>query len=186
MTLTNNKTDKALLLPALWAGFVGGNLSSFVKWGTEVPLPPRTPDRVSPPAQMLRDFGVDVDHLTYVYSGHIVPGGVLMVHHLFSIFFALLYCVIWIRFPRISMGQGVVFGLVVTVVFHGMVLPAGHWAPALWNLPRAEIFSETIGHMLWAWVIELMRRELMPISLPNARRTKMDEQVAAASERRAA
>ncbi|RUT26693.1 DUF1440 domain-containing protein [Asaia sp. W19] len=186
MTFNKNKTDKALLLPALWAGFVGGNLSSFVKWGTEVPLPPRTPDRASPPAEMLRDLGVDVDHLTYVYSGHIVPGGVLMVHHLFSIFFALLYCVLWLRFPRIAMGQGVVFGLVVTLVFHGTVLPAGHWAPALWNLPRAEIFSETIGHMLWAWVIELMRRELMPSAFADVRRDTKREPVAPVSDKQAA
>lgn len=162
MTPTGNKTAIPSLRAALWAGFIGGNLSSFVKWGTEVPLPPRTPDRPSPPAEMLRDFGIDVHGMVYHYSDHLVQGGVLLVHHLFSIVFALLYCMIWLRYPRIAMGQGIVFGLVVTVVFHGMVLPLGHWAPALWNLPRAEILSETIGHMLWAWAIELVRRQFMP------------------------
>lgn len=169
MTPTGNETAipslRAALGGALWAGFIGGNLSSFVKWGTEVPLPPRTPDRPSPPAEMLRDFGIDVHGLVYHYSDHLVQGGVLLVHHLFSIVFALLYCVIWLRYPRIAMGQGIVFGLVVTVVFHGMVLPLGHWAPALWNLPRAEILSETVGHMLWAWAIELVRRQFMPQQL---------------------
>ncbi|WP_122050191.1 DUF1440 domain-containing protein [Asaia bogorensis] len=168
--MTGNKTAKASLNKALWAGFIGGNLSSFVKWGTEVPLPPRTPDRPSPPAEMLRDFGIDVRGLVYHYSDHLVQGGVLLVHHLFSIVFALLYCVIWRYEPRIALWQGVAFGLVVTVVFHGMVLPLGHWAPALWDLPRAEILSETIGHMLWAWVIELIRREFM-IPASEARET---------------
>ena len=32
---------------ALWAGFLGGNVSSLVKFGAEIPLPPRTPDRAS-------------------------------------------------------------------------------------------------------------------------------------------
>ncbi|GBQ92694.1 hypothetical protein AA0535_2626 [Asaia krungthepensis NRIC 0535] len=152
----------------LWAGFVGGNIASFVKWGTEMPLPPRTPDRPSPPAEMLRDFGVSVDHLVYSYSGHLVQGGVLLVHHLFSIVFALLYCVLCRFCPRIALAQGLAFGLVVTILFHGVVLPMGQWAPPLWALPPAEIMSETLGHLLWAWVIDLVRREIMGASLPRA------------------
>ncbi len=39
---------------ALWAGFWGGNVASFVKWGTENPFPPRTPDRAIPPRRCSR------------------------------------------------------------------------------------------------------------------------------------
>jgi len=42
---------------ALWAGLLGGNIASFVKWGTEIPLPPRTPDRAIPPAEILQVWG---------------------------------------------------------------------------------------------------------------------------------
>lgn len=143
---------------ATWAGFVGGNIASLVKWGSEIPLPPRTPDRVSPPAQMLRDCGIEVDRIAYFYSQHIVNLGVLLVHHVFSIFFAIAYCLSCRRYPRFSMWQGVAFGLMVTIGFHGIILPMGHWSPTFWHLPFDELFSETSGHILWAWVIEISRR----------------------------
>ncbi|MDW5498850.1 hypothetical protein R6Y99_03415 [Pseudomonas lundensis] len=37
MTRTNARNYRA----ALFAGFIGGNIASFVKWGTENPLPAR-------------------------------------------------------------------------------------------------------------------------------------------------
>nr|WP_236691285.1 DUF1440 domain-containing protein [Pseudomonas amygdali] len=50
------------------AGLIGGNVSSFVKWGTEIPFPPRTPDRPIPPLEMLDSLGINANQLTYVYS----------------------------------------------------------------------------------------------------------------------
>lgn len=160
--MSASETGRHRAVQALWAGLVGGNIASFVKWGTEFPLPPRTPDRASPPARMLRDLGINVDRLVYHYSDHVVQGGVLLVHHGFSLAFALLYCALWLRYPRIALWQGMAFGLIVTVLFHGVVLPLGHWAPPLWTLPRAELLSETVGHLLWAWTIEFVRRLFMP------------------------
>ena len=145
---------------ALWAGFCGGNVASFVKWGTENPLPPRTPDRAIPPAEMLQDMGFNVSSMVYHYSGHVVNGGVAGVHHLFSIFFALLYCALAEIVPAITLGQGVAFAIVITLAFHGVILPINGWAPALWHLPVAEIVSETLGHILWMWTIEMFRRAL--------------------------
>lgn len=145
---------------ALWAGFLGGNIASFVKWGTENPLPPRTPDRAIPPAEMLQDFKFNVADMVYHYSGHVVNWGVAGVHHLFSIVFALFYCAVAECLPAIKLGQGLVFALLVTLGFHGIVLPAGGWAPPLWHLPPAEIFSETFGHIVWMWTIEIFRRDI--------------------------
>lgn len=154
----SRRHKKADFWTAIWAGFIGGNIASFVKWGSEIPLPPRTPDRVSPPAQMLRDCGLPIDKIVYFYAQHVVNLGVLLVHHAFSIIFAMAYCLSCLRFPRLSLWQGAAFGLVVTVGFHGIVLPLGHWAPPFWQLPFSEIFSESLGHILWAWVIEVFRR----------------------------
>jgi putative membrane protein len=145
---------------ALFAGFVGGNVASFVKWGTENPLPPRTPDRAIPPMEMLNDLGIKTGDLVYQYSGHAVNWGVAGVHHLFSIFFAMAYCFLAEIFPKIKLWQGVAFGLLITLMFHGVVLPLGGWAPPAWDLPADEIFSETLGHILWMWTIEIFRRDI--------------------------
>ena len=45
---------------ALFVGVVAGIMSAFVKWGAEVPLPPRTfsggRDEFNPPYLFLRDY----------------------------------------------------------------------------------------------------------------------------------
>ncbi|MFA1013557.1 DUF1440 domain-containing protein, partial [Pseudomonas tremae] len=74
------------------AGLIGGNVSSFVKWGTEIPFPPRTPDRPIPPLEMLESLGINANQLTYVYSEHMVNYGSALIHQSFSIFFAIFYC----------------------------------------------------------------------------------------------
>ncbi|WP_455428288.1 YagU family protein [Dryocola sp. LX212] len=145
---------------ALWAGFLGGNLSSFVKWGTENPMPPRTADRAIPPAEMLQDLGFKVNEMVYHYSGHIVNWGVAGVHHMFSILFAMFYCLVAEVFPAIKLWQGAAFAILVTIGFHGIFLPVFHWAPPLWQLPFEELFSETVGHILWMWAIEVVRRDV--------------------------
>lgn len=145
---------------ALWAGFWGGNIASFVKWGMEVVMPPRTADRGIPPADMLASFGVDVTEMTYQFSGHMINWGIANVHHMFSIVFALFYCVVAEIFPKIKLWQGVAFGLVITIAFHGIILPLGGWAPAAWDLPGHEIIAETIGHAAWMWTIEIFRRDI--------------------------
>ncbi|PIJ51709.1 hypothetical protein BL250_04260 [Erwinia sp. OLTSP20] len=145
---------------ALWAGFLGGNLSSFVKWGTENPMPPRTPDRAIPPAEMLYDLGLKVDEMIYHYSGHVVNWGISGVHHLFSVVFAMFYCFVAEVFPAIKLWQGAAFAILVTIGFHGILLPVFNWAPPLWQLPAHEIISETLGHILWMWAIEVVRRDI--------------------------
>lgn len=147
-------------IAAMWAGFWGGNISSFVKWGTEIPMPPRTPDRGIPPKEMLQDWGFDVANMTYTYSEHLINWGVAGIHHLFSIVFAIFYCVVAEIFPKIKLGQGLVFSLLVTIMFHGVLLPINGWAPQLWDLPMDEIISEVFGHAVWMWTIEIFRRDI--------------------------
>ncbi|TDV54403.1 putative membrane protein [Pseudomonas graminis] len=152
---------------AALAGFIGGNVSSFIKWGTEIPFPPRAPDRPLPPLEMLDSIGIDAQQLTYEYSQHVINYGSGLIHHGFSIVFAMLYCLLVIRYPRAALWQGVGFGLLVTVGFHGVILPVFHWAPPLWDLPPEEWMSETVGHLLWMWVIEVIRRDLLQRWLPH-------------------
>ncbi len=143
-----------------WAGFWGGNISSFVKWGTEIPFPPRVPGRPIPPAEMIRDMGFNVDAMVYTFSERVINWGVAGVHHIFSIFFAMLYCYIAEVMPQVKLWQSVAFAIVLTIGFHGVLLPINGWGPHMWELPLDEIMSELFGHIVWMWTIEIFRRDI--------------------------
>lgn len=86
-----------------------------------------------------------------------MPWVSFIVHFSFSIAFGILYCVFADRFPVITIGQGTVFGLVVWVVFHLIVMPVMGTTPPVWKMPFEEHFSEALGHMVWMWVIDVFR-----------------------------
>jgi putative membrane protein len=146
---------------AAMAGFVGGNLSSFVKWGSEIPFPPREAGRISPPFAILKALGLNAEDMTYVFTGHVINYGVALVHQGFSVIFGLLYCLVAIPIPLVTLWQGLAFGLIVTVLFHAILLPLGGWAPQIWDISAHETFSEVLGHLLWAWTIEIVRRAML-------------------------
>ena len=113
---------------AALAGVLGGIVSAIVKFGWEVPLPPRTPVRnaTNPPQQLLQQLGVpeSVTHLSYTYNGNEgLPWVSFIVHFAFSIGFAVIYCVLAERFPQIKLWQGAAFGIVVYVGFHVILMP---------------------------------------------------------------
>ena len=124
------------------AGVLGGIVSAIVKFGWEVPLPPRTPERnaTNPPQGL--------------------PWVSFIVHFAFSIGFAVLYCVLAERFPQIKLWQGAAFGIFVYVAFHVVLMPLMGTVPAPWNQPFAEHFSEFFGHIIWLWAIEVFRRDM--------------------------
>ncbi len=142
---------------AFSAGVITGIISAFVKSGTEAILPPRTPDRIAPPVKMLNDFGIDLHSLAYRYSGQMVYWGGNAIHIIFSIVAALFYCVIAEIFPRVTLLQGIVFGILFAIVCHGIVLPVLGLSPVVTQLPVDEIISEILGTCLWIWSIELLR-----------------------------
>lgn len=153
---------------AAWAGFLGGNLSSFVKWGSEIPFPPREAGRISPPFAILKALGLNAEDMTYVFTGHVINYGVALVHQGFSIVFGLLYCLLATACPLVTLGQGLAFGLIITLLFHAILLPLGGWAPQVWDVSAHEVFSEVFGHLLWAWTIEIVRRDMMRMRFASA------------------
>ncbi|MBD2797636.1 DUF1440 domain-containing protein [Xenorhabdus sp. 18] len=158
--LSVNKRDTRHYGIALWGGFLGGNIASLVKWGSENLLPPRTPDSAIPPAEMLQAWGAKINGMVYHYSGHLVNWGVAGVHHLFSIILAIFYALMAEIFPIVKLWQGTVFALLVVIVFHGIILPINGWSAPLWALSFDEIFSEIVGSVLWIWTIEVFRRDI--------------------------
>lgn len=149
---------------ATFVGFLGGIIAAFVKWGAEVPFPPRTfsdgRDEFNPPYLFLRDYlDIDPTQTIYTFSEHII-NPVHITHIIFSLSFALAYCVLAEIFPRVKLWQGAFAGLVVTVVVHGIMLPALDCTPPLSQLPLDEYISEIFGHIVWFWTIEVFRRDL--------------------------
>lgn len=146
---------------AIMAGFIGGNLSSFVKWGSEIPFPPREAGRIAPPFAILEWLGLNAEDMTYVFTGHVLNYGVALMHQGFSIFFGLLYCLLAVALPLVTLWRGLAFGLAITILFHAILLPLGGWAPHVRDISAHETFSEVFGHLFWAWTIEIVRREML-------------------------
>lgn len=150
---------------ALWVGIIAGIVGAIVKFGWEVPLPPRTPERnaVNPPQELLKRLGLTQRQVQagYTYNGNGgLPWVSFLVHFGFSVSFAAVYCVMAERFPRIKAWQGVGFGLAVWIGFHLIVMPALKVVPSPRHQPWQEHLSEALGHAVWMWVIEVIRRDL--------------------------
>ncbi len=149
---------------AILVGLIGGAFSAIVKFGWEVPFPPRTPARnaTNPPQKLLEQFGISADtaHTTVTFNGNALPIYSFLIHFSFAIAFGVLYCVVAEYYPQITLWQGAAFGFLVWVGFHLVVMPAMGTVPAPWNQPWQEHFSECFGHILWMWSIEIVRRDL--------------------------
>ncbi|MDF7671303.1 DUF1440 domain-containing protein [Orbaceae bacterium ESL0721] len=145
---------------AFWIGIITGFVSALVKSGTEGIFPPRLITEGAPPVLLLKNLGVDVSSWVYTYSEQAVYFGGNLVHIIFSIVWGIIYCVAAEVFPKVKMLQGIVFGLCVAVLFHGIAMPILGISVPVWDLRFEEIFSEFVGTILWIWVIEIMRRDL--------------------------
>lgn len=157
-------TTKKRILVAILVGVIASIICAIVKFGWEVPFPPRTVvrDLTNPPQEILQQLGFSFDftHMTYSYNGIPRPYISFIMHFGFTITFGVLYCVIAEFYPKIKMWQGAVYGFAIWVIFHVIVLPLFGTVPAPWNQPLYEHFSEITGHIFCFWVLELARRDL--------------------------
>ncbi|TPG63121.1 YagU family protein [Ewingella americana] len=149
---------------ALFVGIIAGVMSAFVKWGAEVPLPPRTfsggRDEFNPPFLFLRDYlGIDPTQAIYHFSEHII-NPVHITHIIFSLVFAIGYCLVAEVFPKVKLWQGALAGIIATVCVHWISFPLLGLTPPLSGLPLDEYVSELLGHIFWFWAIEMIRRDL--------------------------
>lgn len=162
-------TRRRISVAAL-VGLIAGVFSAIVKFGWEVPFPPRTPDRdaTNPPQAMLELwFGMSADqsHTLVYFNGNGRPIYSFIVHFAFAIVVAVFYCIVAEYFPRIKLWQGAAFGFLAWIFFHVLLMPITGlvpspfpWVPGgqTWE----EHFSECFGHILWVWSIEVVRRDL--------------------------
>ena len=142
----------------LVAGVVGGFISAMVKSGTEDILPPRLPDAVPPPIQMLNAMGFHASNMNYTYSAQTVNWGGNGIHILFSIVIAVVYCFL-VRINRIfAIWAGIPFGIIVAFGAHSLVLPLLGIGKNVLAGPVEGLASELFGTILWIWTIECFRR----------------------------
>ena len=161
-----NRINRKIII---WTTLIGGFISSLVKWGSEVNMPPRVPGEISPPAAhidaWLGSFGINSHSLDYIYQGATVLGAVTLYHWLFSFAFAFVYVFIAYFWNKIRLWYGAFYGLIITVVMHGFFIPLfGLRHPVydpedtvgwLWNLNGYELWSEILGHIYWGVSIEI-------------------------------
>ena len=161
----SDKTNRQIII---WTTLVGGFMSSLVKWGSEVNMPPRMPGEISPPGANIDAWlgwaGITQHSLDYTYQGVHVLGAVTLYHWLFSFVFAFVYVVGSIYWSKMRLWFGALYGLIITLVMHGLLIPmfgfrnpkyangATGW---LWNLNLAEHASEILGHVYWSVCIEI-------------------------------
>lgn len=161
---TKTEEFRRRVMLAVLIGVIIGIIGAIVKFGWEIPFPPRTPlrDATNPPQQLLQQLGMsfEMSHLSYLYNENARPIMSFIVHFGFSIVFGVIYAVIAECKPIIRLWQGTLFGLFIWVAFHIVIMPLMGTVPAPWDQPFAEHFSELFGHMFWLWVMELCRRDL--------------------------
>ena len=161
----SDKTNRQIII---WTTLVGGFMSSLVKWGSEVNMPPRMPGEISPPGANIDAWlgwaGITQHSLDYTSQGVQVLGAVTLYHWLFSFVFAFVYVVGSIYWSKMRLWFGALYGLIITLVMHGLLIPmfgfrnpkyadgATGW---LWNLNLAEHASEILGHVYWSVCIEV-------------------------------
>ncbi|KKB61967.1 membrane protein [Robbsia andropogonis] len=163
--MVNNLANRKVIV---WGTLLGGFISSLVKSGTEANMPPRVPGELSPPAAnidgWLGGLGINAHSLDYAYQSVTIPGAVMLYHWLFSFAFAFIYVAGARYWPKIRMGFGAGYGILITLVMHGFLIPVlGFRHPVydhgaigwLWKLNGYEFSSELIGHICWSVSIEV-------------------------------
>lgn len=149
-----------VFLKSVWFGIIAGMISGMVKIGWEKILPPRTlaRDVFNPPQHMLQQMGASYKftHAYVIYNtDQKVFWVALILHFSFSIFFAwlLIYMVQFKKTAWAGLWEGALYGIIIWVAWHLIIMPVLGTTPAPWQMPFAEHFSEFFGHIVWGWSI---------------------------------
>lgn len=144
------------LLRGVCAGAFGGLVGAGTKLLGELVFPPRVPGEPVPPAVM-------ASRLVEFFSGSpLLPSRELLATQLFHWTFSLvvggMYGGLAERMPRITLGRGVAFGLLLCLATHETLLPAAGFSLPWRQIPLREHLSELATHALFGVSVELTRR----------------------------
>nr|WFO02199.1 DUF1440 domain-containing protein [Staphylococcus aureus] len=144
----------------IYAGIIGGLLSGIVKLGWRSCSTSYTRTNATN-SSMQHRISSEFTHQTYTFSNMELPWVSFIVHFSFSIVIAIIYCILVKKYAYLAMGQGAVFGIVIWVLFHLIIMPIMHTVPAVWDQPFQEHISELFGHVVWMMTIELVRQHFV-------------------------
>lgn len=135
---------------------IAGMISDMGKIGWEN-IPPRITARnaINPPQHMAQQLGFpdDVIFSTVYCNGQPVMPFTLLLYFSFAIVFSILFILLIQKWKQVGMAQGAVYGLIIWVAWHVILMPLFGTVPAPWDQPFEEHFSEILGHVVWAWSI---------------------------------
>ncbi|WP_386692166.1 MULTISPECIES: YagU family protein [unclassified Lonepinella] len=115
---------------------------------------------LNPPHVFLRDYiGIDPTEAAFTFADHAF-NWIGVTHMIFSLVFAIAYCVVAERFPKVKFWQGIGAGIIANICAHYIAFPALGLTPPVAEWPLYEHISELVGHIFWFWTIEVIRRDL--------------------------
>ncbi|QLB15744.1 hypothetical protein A6B39_09935 [Mannheimia granulomatis] len=115
---------------------------------------------LNPPHVFLRDYiGIDPTEAAFTFADHVF-NWIGVTHMIFSLVFAIGYCIVAEIFPKIKFWQGIGAGLIANICVHYITFPALGLTPPVAEWPLYEHISELVGHIFWFWTIEVIRRDL--------------------------
>ncbi|EER46366.1 YagU family protein [Actinobacillus minor] len=116
---------------------------------------------LNPPAVFLRDYiGIDpYNTVAFTFADHPF-NSIGVTHMIFSLVFAIGYCIVAEIFPKIKFWQGIGAGIIANICVHYITFPALGLTPPVAEWPLYEHISELVGHIFWFWSIEVIRRDL--------------------------
>ncbi|WP_040976876.1 YagU family protein [Necropsobacter massiliensis] len=115
---------------------------------------------LNPPHVFLRDYlGIDPTQAAFTFADYGFDW-IGVTHITFSLVFAIGYCLVAERFPKIKFWQGIGAGLIANLCVHYISFPALGLTPPVSEWPWYEHVSELVGHIFWFWTIEVIRRDL--------------------------
>lgn len=115
---------------------------------------------LNPPHVFLRDYlGIDPTAAAFTFADQAF-NWIGVTHIIFSLVFAIAYCVVAERFPKVKLWQGVLAGIICDICVHYITFPLLGLTPPVAEWPFYEHVSEFVGHIFWFWTIEVIRRDL--------------------------
>lgn len=129
---------------AIAAGAIAGFVAAWFQRGWDDAWPPHTIGRISESMSAL------MAAITHASTPAWEPYVMLLA---FSMLCGVAYGVLVEFFPVVALGAGAVFGVLIWVGAHDIIMPLMRLAPPPWDLPLNQQAYEVVGHALWGLVI---------------------------------
>lgn len=150
---------------AIFSGAIAGLIAAWAKSGFEQLFPPRLATTLPPPQVLLNQLALHTQALNYHWMGYRIDLAGQSVHLIFSMLMAMMYCVLVEYCARVQCLHGLLFGLAVLFLAHGVFLPVLGLSVSLWHEATQAVISELVGTAVWIWTIEAIRQHLYQLML---------------------